>query len=602
MEKKGGKVVFDVKTGGHWLVRLLKEKGVDFAFGTSGAGMPDIQDAMVVEKPPKWIQGLHEFPTVCAAAGYSLASERVGIAMIDRMVGTQNAVGAFYAASLTSAPVVAIVTANAAGIPMETGEEEYHFARNQVQFVGPWLKWTTEINSLETLAEDIEKAMHMALSERQGPTYVSVRQDLMAKRVQAGYALNREAPYASPTTPDSATVDRIVDSLIEHDKPQIVAANIGRHPADVAPLVQLAHLLGCGVSIKRDFMNYPHTDPLFLGVIRFPGLPKLMEGTDLVLGLELGLLPHVTIGEGVEVIDITGDPARRQEVHHGGDYGSGLYPAAIRCTADLGPTVRAVLSRAEQRLNSSKKGAIEDRLAAASAIHDKQVEEWRRKGDQSYRSGKLDGWSIGYVLNKRIARGFRWMDGTFSFSEALTSAVELEEPGTYFSNPSSFLGVSPGMAYGVALADRHYVDVESKGSYAIGRISDPGRVTVCTIGDGEAVCGNIDSALWTCQHYGIGVLYLVLNNACWAAEWGSLTRSTQHWTANSHDYECLDLDAPRIDFASVAKGFSVQADTCNDVSEFEAALDRGVEYVRKGKPALIDVQTAKFTPGQSVVP
>ncbi|HZW84580.1 MAG TPA: thiamine pyrophosphate-binding protein, partial [Nitrososphaerales archaeon] len=560
MDGKPGKTTFEVKTGGHWLIRLLKEKGVDFAFGTSGAGMPDIQDAMVVEKPPKWIQGLHEFATVCAATGYSLASGRPGIAMIDRMVGTQNAVGAFYAASLTSAPLVAIVTANSAGIPMETGEEEYHFARNQVQFIGPWLKWSTEVNSLETLAEDIEKALHMAVSERQGPTYVSVRQDLMAKKIQSGYSLNRDIPYSSPTTPDSETVERIAKSLLEHKRPQIVAANIGRHPSDVPILVELAHLLGCGVSIKRDFMNYPHKDPLFLGVIRFPGLPKLMEGTDVVLGLELGLLPHSTLPDSVEVIDITGDPTRRQEVHHGGDYGSGLYPAAIRATADLGPTVKAILNMAKEMVHGHE-SQIEERRSFATALHTKQVEEWHRKADQSYRSGKLDGWSIGHVLNRKLGGGIRWMDGTFSFSEALTSSVEIDEPGTYFANPSSYLGVSPGLAYGVALADRHYVDVELKGSYAVGRMSEPKNPAVCTLGDGDAICGNIDSALWTCQHYGIGILYLVLNNACWAAEWGSLARSTQHWTANSHDYECLDIDSPRIDFASIAKGFSVHAQT-----------------------------------------
>ena len=50
----------DVETGGEWFVRILNELGVDFVFGTTGAGMPDIQDAMVVVKPPKWIQGLHE--------------------------------------------------------------------------------------------------------------------------------------------------------------------------------------------------------------------------------------------------------------------------------------------------------------------------------------------------------------------------------------------------------------------------------------------------------------------------------------------------------------------------------------------------------------
>ncbi len=38
--------------------------------------MAEIQDAMVVVKPPKLIQGLHEFTTVNAAVGYALESEK----------------------------------------------------------------------------------------------------------------------------------------------------------------------------------------------------------------------------------------------------------------------------------------------------------------------------------------------------------------------------------------------------------------------------------------------------------------------------------------------------------------------------------------------
>lgn len=91
MSKNSSKrVVFKAKTGGHWFVQLLRDRDVQFVFGTTGAGMPDIQDAMVVVKPPKWIQGLHEFVSVSAAMGYALASGRPGVALIDRVVGTEG--------------------------------------------------------------------------------------------------------------------------------------------------------------------------------------------------------------------------------------------------------------------------------------------------------------------------------------------------------------------------------------------------------------------------------------------------------------------------------------------------------------------------------
>ena len=171
----------DVKTGGQWFIKLLQIKGVDYVFGTTGAGMPDIQDAMVIEKPPKWIQGLHEFTTVSAATGYALASGREGVALIDRIVGTQNAIGAIFGAFMNSSPTIIFASANVPGVPIQTGAPELHYSFYQPMMVLPWVKWLAQVNSLDTMADDIEKAFYAALSEHRAPVYVTLRQDLMAQ-------------------------------------------------------------------------------------------------------------------------------------------------------------------------------------------------------------------------------------------------------------------------------------------------------------------------------------------------------------------------------------------------------------------------------------
>jgi thiamine pyrophosphate-dependent acetolactate synthase large subunit-like protein len=78
IEKKPAASESQVRTGGELFMRILQQDEVPFVFGTTGAGMAEIQDAMVMVKPPKWIMGLHEFTTVNAAAGYALASESLG--------------------------------------------------------------------------------------------------------------------------------------------------------------------------------------------------------------------------------------------------------------------------------------------------------------------------------------------------------------------------------------------------------------------------------------------------------------------------------------------------------------------------------------------
>lgn len=600
-ENSPKKELLEVKTGGQWFMRLLKLKGVNFVFGTTGAGMPDIQDAMVVEKPPKWIQGLHEFTTVSAAAGYALSSGREGVALIDRIVGTQNAIGALFGAYMNSAPLVVLASANVPGVPIQTGAPELHYSFYQSVMVLPWVKWTTQVNSLESMPEDVEKAFFMALAEHPAPVYLTLRQDLMAQTVERGWTAQSSAsPSISPRVPDDSTVEKIVDKILSHDSPVLVTSQVGRHPQAVATLVEFAHALGVGVMERRFFMNYPVSDSLHLGFLTRYQDPEIPERTDLLIALELGLLPNQNF-KNVDLVDIASDPFHRQDVYAGGDYGASLVPATIRAVCDSHATLQKILKRVH---GAEKKEKINERLAKFSEEHEAKFVTWRRKAVKSYESNKLDDWSVGFVLDKHLKDEAIWVNGAASSWETLLKSFRVARPGSYFGNGSGHLGITIGMAYGVALAQRNYTDVRDMGSYKIGRISgNADKIVVCTTGDGDAIFGNIDSALWTCAHYGIGVLYVILNNACWAAEWRPIAESTEHWAKTAGDYEFLDLENPRIDFSSVAKGFGVYSKKVETVEQFDLELPKAVEVVRKNdKPALIDVQLEKFTVAASVVP
>lgn len=565
--------------------------------------MPDIQDAMVIEKPPKWIQGLHEFTTVSAATGYALASGQEGVALIDRIVGTQNAIGALFCAYMNSAPTVIFASSNVPGVPIQTGAPELHYSTFQSVMVLPWVKWLAQVNSLETMPDDVEKAFHMALSEHQAPVYVTLRQDLMAQTVQKGWTgRTRGAPTTSPRVPDDHTIEEIIDEILTHDHPVLLTSQLGRHPEAVGPLVEFANLLGIGVLERRFFMNYPVSDRLHLGFLSRYLEPDIPVSTDLVILLEHGLLPHQTLRNEADLIDFTSDPLHRQDVYAGGDYGASLVPAKIRAVCDSGATLQKIIGAATSRLHGPEKRRIEEKLASLKAEHDRLFQLWKERALRSYESGKLDDWSVGYVLNKQITNDATWVNGAATSWEALLKTVEISKPGTYFGNPSGHLGPTLGMAYGVALAHRKYVDVVDRGSYKVGRISESEKTVICTIGDGDAIFGNIDSALWTCAHYGIGVLYVVLNNACWAAEWRPIETSSQHWAREAGDFEFLDLDKPKIDFSSVARGFDVYSKIVENVEQFESELFTALEIVRKGRPALLDLQLEKFTgPNSSTV-
>ncbi len=52
------------------------------------------------------------------------------------------------------------------------------------------------------------------------------------------------------------------------------------------------------------------------------------------------------------------------------------------------------------------------------------------------------------------------------------------------------------------------------------------------------------------------------------------------------------LTEPNIDYASVAKGYGMHSEgPVSDPRDLAAAIQRGIERVQKGEPALIDVVT-----------
>ncbi len=600
---KGESEEFEARTGGHWFVKLLQRRGVEFVFGTTGAGMPDIQDAMVITKPPKWIQGLHEFDTVNAAAGYALASGKPGVALIDRVVGTQNAVGAFYGAYLNSAPVVVFASSNAPGVPIPTGETEYHYFSHQELLVDPWVKWSTEVDHLDTLPEDVEKAFFMAGSSHPGPTYVTLRQDLMAQTLEKGRALAIRESNTSKRIPDEETLGRIVKLILEHSNPTLVLSHVGRDPSVVPELVRFAHEFGIGVVERRVFMSFPVDDPSHLDFVSRYTTPELPQGTDLAILLETGLLPHQKFDDRVSVVDLASDPYHRQDVYGGGDYGSSLFPASVRATCDIGPTVSELSRRLRMASEPRDRQQQSERRAKIEREHAVLTSGWAERALDSFTKGTLDGWSIGEALSRQWADGCTWVNGAISPSDGLIRSLRINRPSSYFGNPSGHLGVAVGMAYGVALAGSNYVEVQNFRSYAIGQIKGRASVVVCTVGDGDAIFGNLDAALWTCGHYNIGVVYLILNNASWGIEWPPILRSSQHWARDAADFEFVDLDRPRINFAKIGEAFGVKSYRVTTPSELESVLSESFALARSGRPVVIDSVMEKSTGArESVVP
>ena len=575
------------RTGGEWFARILQDLGVKYVFGTTGRGMPDIQDAMTEVRPPIWIQGLHEFASVCAATGYALAAEETSVCLIDRIVGTSNALGAFYAAYECYAPIVICASQNLPGIATghlpdgrPLGASHYHSWQSIL--TTPWSKWRGELANVDFLPQSVIKAVAVAESEPRGPTYLTLRQDLMAARVNPSSSqIKRENFYMSNLAADEESVEVAAKLLVDAKKPLLLATSMGRNSSAVPKLVELTEILGCGVLDGRAFLNFPMNHPNFLGFSRrhpTEGPSPLLKETDVLLCVETYYEYPSAPPPNCKVIAIGPDPAMLQG-SAGGDYGGNYFPG-IRLVGSSAVILSQLAKAVRAKITPQLGRVVEERGNRTKSLHENIMLTWKKEAEKHLNDDPISPHRVAFELNKLWDEDTVWVTHTQSMTSTLIRGIFLSKPGTFFTNPSGHMGPIASMGYGVALAR-------------------PTEKVVVTMGDGDFVMGNPASVLWTCSHHNIPVLYIVFNNACWGVEWSFIADTTLKLALARKNYEFVDIDEPRIDFAKLAEANSVKAETLSHPEDAEQKLKWGFDVISKGEPALIDVQLKKFTEGKS---
>lgn len=573
-------------TGGEWFIKILQKNGFKYIFGTTGGGIIDIQDALASIKPPFWIQGLHEFCSVSAAMGYALVSESAAICLIDRIVGTTNSLGAMYAAHQNYAPIVIFASQNLPSLAsgyLPDGRPRYaiHYHSWQSILTTPWTKWRCEIPTLNLMPPTIQKAIAIAETEPTGPTYITLRQDLMAKRVpENSVFFTSKSKLQSRLMPDDKSLDVAAKAIVEAENPIIWVVYMGRHASAVEKLVELAELTACGVLDGRVFMNFPMNHPLFLGFLFYREKNPLVENADILINIEVYYEPPLTPPENCKVINIAPEVVTLRGMA-GGDYGSSYYPSHVNLTGDTTLILERLTSKIKKMLLYRRESSlIKERKAEIQSLHEETLLSWRREVEKHLDDFPISPHLIAHELNRLWSDRTIWFDSTLTVRNTLYEGIMLNKPGSYFSNPSVHLGPIASAAYGGALAK-------------------PDGTVIATVGDGDFIMGNPVSVLWTCSHHHIPVLYIVFNNACWGIEWFLLQDAVMKRAKKLKNYEFVDLDEPRIDFYSMARSLGVHSEVIEGPDEAREVLERAIATVQRGEPALIDVHLKKYTEGKS---
>ena len=166
-------------------------------------------------------------------------------------------------------------------------------------------------------------------------------------------------------------------------------------------------------------------------------------------------------------------------------------------------------------------------------------------------------------------------------------------------SPQTFAGGWPNRLWNI---DKHYRYIGEQGAGGMGYGAPAsvgaalankkyGRFSINLQTDGDL--NYAPGVLWTAAHHRIPMLTIMHNNRAYHAEVMFVQRQCAlHNRGADRAHIGTTLSNPNIDYTHMAKAYGVYGEgPISDPKDLAPALKRGIERVKKGEPALIDVLT-----------
>lgn len=471
-----------------------------------------------------YVLGLHEGTVVAMAVGYSFQVDNAAMINLHTTAGTGNAMGAIVTAFHAQAPI--IVTAGQQD-RRQIRTEPFLWGR-QVDFVKPYVKWSVEPHRSLDIAEAIERAYHVAMSEPKGPVFVSIPMDGLDE--ECPKVETRKISYM--TEPDPKAIEEIASALSNAKKIALIAGEQIDQSGSNSDVIKLAERLGASVFLPPFAyrFSFPPGHELFAGMLP-PAMKPISDtlapfDSVLVLGTSVfeyyPYAPGPFIKEGTKVFQITNDPM--------------MASRAVTGTSVIGNVsfgIKQLLNLVKQR-DRVQQPHHESKAARSVPPTSEYVHEM-----------------IGKVVPSNA----------IIFAEAPTSEkyekINLKGEKNHFVTASGGLGFAMPAAVGAAIAEKQ-------------------RPVVCILGEGSAQYSI--QALWSAANYNAAVTFIVLNNSEYAI--------LKSFGMFLHEENLPGMDLPGIDFEGLAKGYGVRYSRVEDPDKIAETVQNAMN---SKKPSLIEI-------------
>lgn len=526
-------------TGGDVLVQLMKERGIDTAFGIISVHNLPLVEA--IARDLNFVEMRHEAACVSAADGYARATGGIGVAITSTGTGAGNAAGSMVEA-LTAGSRVLHITGQVDSEFLERPRGVIHEFPAQLDMLRATSKHAVRIERAEECRARLGEALDAIGTAPAGPASVEWPSDLQYLATPAEQ-LDQPARESAPPEPTGEQVAAAADLLRQARRPILWVG--GGAAGASAEVTELAHRLGAAVFTSNSGRAIvSEADDLVVGNFAAnPHAGELLADADLMVSLGSHFRSnetksyHLSLPQTHVQIDIAAEALGR------------VYP----CTVGLQGDARAVLVKLLEQVDRSATDA--DWPARVRATR----ELVRSKLHES-----IGGYSeICAALNAMPSGSIIARDVTIPSSQWGNRLLEFQERRQNIFPLGGGIGQGLGMAIGAA----------------VGRPDVP---TIAFVGDGGLAVhlGELGSLVQSRAR----CVVLVFNDQGYG-----VLRNMQR--ANGFDEVACDLATP--DFEQLAGSFGIPFWRFPTAESFTSILSAALAV---SGPAMIEVSVNDLSP------
>jgi len=563
------------RNGGEVLLELFKMKGVDFIFCSPLSVWAPLWEALAKQKEiekiesPQHINCRHEVLAVGLASGYYKATGRTQVVLLPTGIGVLNGSMAIRGAYQERVPMVILAPDSISFGENPLLDPGAEWPSLLADLGGPVrlseciVKWSKEIKNPRDLISDFWRACYFAEMAPRGPTLLSIPFDILMTPIS--FSLASQITPQPLVAPDSY-FKNVSEILVQSRDLIIITEHGGRSSNEANILTKLATLLGAPVFefFLPTYKNFPRTHPLH-GKGPVEELLKKMDCILIVGSSAPWHPPLVDIPENCKVILVEEDPLRPRAPYWG-------YKTEYCIAGDIGCNLERLYCYTENEVKKRPDvlEIIKQRAEHWKDYNKNKMKSWLQELERASTLKPIHAGWLFHILSEILPPDSIIVDEIIAQGMLMMQHLFRKESLTHYRGSAGGLGTGIPTALGIKLAE-------------------PEKLVVCLIGDGSFNYNPIPASLGLSQQYKAAILIIVCNNEGYASQtWNIKKYFPEGWAVKTGIFYGDKIE-PTPDYSQIARAFNGYGERVEAPEKLKSALERGVEVVKNGHLALIDV-------------